>query len=137
MLAVSSIYGIDILQDNVEACRKRLFDLFESKYKNLYKESYKEDCLNSVKYLLDHNIICGDALTLQTIGKNPKPIIFSEWSPVNGNMMKRRDFSYGEMMDYAELGPLMESVLDAEGFLPEPVKDYPLVHFLRLSDDYK
>ena len=29
VLAVSSIYGIDILQDNVQQCRQRLFDVFD------------------------------------------------------------------------------------------------------------
>src|SRR5262245_14606222 len=29
VLAVSSIYGIDILPDNVRACRQRLFEIFD------------------------------------------------------------------------------------------------------------
>ena len=31
VLAVSSIYGIDILQDNVQECRHRLFGIFDAK----------------------------------------------------------------------------------------------------------
>lgn len=38
VLAVSSIYGIDILEDNVIECRDRLFNLFDEKYSRLYKD---------------------------------------------------------------------------------------------------
>src|SRR6185503_12455837 len=36
VLAVSSIYGIDILEDNVIECQKRLFEIFNQRYSNLY-----------------------------------------------------------------------------------------------------
>jgi len=35
VLAVSSIYGIDILPDNVCDCRRRLFEVFEATYTRL------------------------------------------------------------------------------------------------------
>jgi len=35
---VSSIYGIDILEDNAEECRKRLFAVFDEAYTRLFKE---------------------------------------------------------------------------------------------------
>lgn len=93
IVAVSSIYGIDILEDNVKACRKRLFDLFETGYKKLFKENIKNECLKSIDYILSCNIIWGDALTLKTEDKKKEHIVFSEWSPVNGSMIKRRDFT--------------------------------------------
>ena len=34
ILAVSSMYGVDILQDNVEACRKRLFSMWDKEYRS-------------------------------------------------------------------------------------------------------
>src|SRR5436190_23895633 len=33
LLAVSSIYGIDLLEDNVRECRKRLFGIVEARFK--------------------------------------------------------------------------------------------------------
>jgi len=39
--AVSSIYGIDILKDNVLECRKRLFDIFDHKYTDIFKDAAK------------------------------------------------------------------------------------------------
>jgi len=131
VLAVSSIYGIDILEDNVIECRKRLLSIFDWNYKSLFKE----DCRNAVKYILERNIIWGDALTLKTVGENPQSIVFSEWSPVNGGMIKRRDFAFHELVFFAGLRdrPLF-SDLGEEVFIPEPVKEYPLTHYLRLAN---
>lgn len=44
VLAVSSIYGIDILADNVLECRKRLFDIFDHKYTDIFKGAAKDEC---------------------------------------------------------------------------------------------
>ncbi len=130
-IAVTSIYGIEILEDNVLKCRKRLFDIFDIKYNSLFKE----DCLNAVKYILERNIIWGDALTLNTVGENPQPIVFSEWSPVNGSMIKRRDFAFHELLLYAGMRakPLFSDLGD-KVFIPEPIKEYPLINFLRVAD---
>jgi SAM-dependent methyltransferase len=70
VLAISSVYGIDILEDNVIECRKRLFGIFNEKYNNLYKEAVKEECKKAVQYILKRNIIWGDALTLNTVQTN-------------------------------------------------------------------
>jgi SAM-dependent methyltransferase len=32
VLAISSIYGVDILEDNIQECRDRLFNIFNQKY---------------------------------------------------------------------------------------------------------
>jgi hypothetical protein len=131
VLAVSSIYGIDILEDNVCECRRRLYGVVERHFQILFRDDY----LRSVKYILERNIIWGDALTLQTVGENPEPIIFSEWSAVNGSMIKRRDFTFHELLCYAgsKDRPLF-SDLGEQVFLPEPVKEYPLTHYLKLAD---
>ncbi|MBQ1576316.1 MAG: N-6 DNA methylase [Oscillospiraceae bacterium] len=67
VLAVSSVYGIDIQQDNVEECKLRLYDL--------YAERFGENWL--VALILEANIICGDTLT----GKRAdgSPIEFRAW----------------------------------------------------------
>ena len=135
ILAYSSVYGIDILQDNVEACRKRLFLVYEEKYRALYKKSVMQECLDSISFILAHNIICGDALTLKTSGNVEKPIIFSEWSFAFSNMIKRRDYSFQELLAHTdnELGAEISDTGE-KVFFPETIKEYPLVHFLRISD---
>jgi hypothetical protein len=135
ILAISSLYGIDILEDNAEACRERLFTLFNQQYTSLYKENALDECRKAVTYLLQKNIVHGDALTLKTVGENPKPILFAEWSPVNGNMLKRRDYTFEELITNASMKelPLFSDQGD-DVFIPKPVKEYPLVHFMRVAD---
>ncbi len=143
VLAVSSIYGIDILEDNVAECRERLFGIFDNFYTQRFKLGAKEDCRAAVRFILGRNIVWGDALTLQTVGEHPEAIVFSEWSPVNSNLLKRRDFAFHELLLEAdeEHFPLfavrerpLYSDLGKKAFIPSPVKDFPLVHFLRVAD---
>jgi hypothetical protein len=131
LLAVSSVYGIDILEDNVLQCRDRLFGLVERQFGSLFRDEF----LRTIRFVLERNIIRGDALSLQTVGQNPKPIVFSEWSLVNGSMVKRRDFAFHELLSYhgTREQPLF-SDLGEEVFFPEPVKEYPLTHYLKLAD---
>lgn len=131
LLGVSSLYGIDILEDNVVQCRQRLFGIVERQFKSLFRDEF----LRTIRFVLERNIIWGNALTLQTVGENPKPIVFSEWSLVNGSMVKRRDFAFHELLSYAgtKETPLF-SDLGEEIFFPEPVKEYPLIHYLKLAD---
>ena len=135
VIAVSSIYGIDILEDNVKLCKKRLFELFNSKYSRIYRNKTKEDFKRTIKFLLDKNIIWGDALTLTTVEEVPKPIVFSEWSPVNGSKIKRRDYTFESLLSHAEMTELpLFSDLGDKVFIPKPVKEFPAVHYLKLAD---
>ena len=137
VLAISSIYGVDILADNVAACQQRLAEIFNQQYTALYKAHCKAACVNAVQFILSRNILHGDALTLKTVGNEEspaKPIVFSEWSAVNGSQIKRRDFVYADLVDRASHREMpLFSDLDEEAYIPEPIKDYPLTHFLEVS----
>lgn len=131
LLAVSSVYGIDRLEDNVAKCRRRLFAIVEGHCRSLFNQ----DFLRTIRFVLERNIIHGDALSLQTVGDEPKPIVFSEWSLVNGSMVKRRDFEFHALLSFAGTkGEPLFSDLGEEAFFPEPVRDYPLTHYLKLAD---
>ena len=65
VLAVTSIYGVDILAANPQ-------------------------CREAVRYILQKNILCGDALTMEQ--SDGSPIVFAEWSFPTGNFIKRRDY---------------------------------------------
>jgi SAM-dependent methyltransferase len=137
VLAISSIYGIDILADNVAACQTRLFELFNTQYSALFKTQTQDQCRATVQFILSRNILHGDALTLKTVGdaqNAAKPIVFSEWSAVNGSLIKRRDFIYAHLVETSSHREMpLFSDLDEEAYIPEPIKDYPLTHFLELS----
>lgn len=143
VLAVSSIYGIDVLEDSILECRKRLFGIFDWAYSRLYEKTAKDACRNTIRYILDRNIIRGDALTLKTVGDNPQPIVFSEWSPFAGSKFKRRDFAFHELFPkgrekqmslFSAPDPLLTSDLGEDVFIPMPIKEYDLTHFLRIAD---
>lgn len=134
IMAISSIYGIDILQDNVDECKQRLFDIFDIEYSNIYKNSYKDDARNSVRFILNKNIICGDALTLAKIDSD-EFIAFSEFSFVNDNMIKRRDYELSNLLaQQPQKEDNLFSDMHEEIFLPTPIKEYPLIHFLKLKE---
>ena len=97
-IAISSIYGIDILEDNVKECQERLYKIFEVEYMKLFKKDCNEKVLQSIKYILEKNIIWGDTLTLKTVDEK-SPIIFAEWSAINGTMIKRRDYTLANLLE--------------------------------------
>jgi len=135
ILAVSSIYGIDILEDNVQQCRQRLFGVFDLEYLRLFSSKTKDQCRESVRFILECNIVHGDALTLKTVGEQPGYIVFSEWSPVNGSFLKRRDFSFHGLLEHESMKELpLFSDLGEDVFIPTPVKEYPLSHFLEIGE---
>ncbi|MDP2681349.1 MAG: SAM-dependent DNA methyltransferase [Deltaproteobacteria bacterium] len=144
IIAVSSIYGIDIREDNVLACRKRLLDIFNERYDRLCKKKVKDEVKKAIEYILERNIVWGDALTLKTVDEKPKPIVFSEWSLVKGSMIKRRDFAFHALLPNVQIKdmPLFSnerirdlpeaSDLGEDVFIPMPVKEFPVMHFLRI-----
>lgn len=134
ILALSSIYGVDILKDNVQTCRDRLLGIFTHFYLQNYKKEIKSECLKAAEHILSKNILWGDALSLKTPDNEAAPIVFSEWSAVNGSMIKRRDFTMANLLESQPLdGPNLFSDLGDKAFIPRPVADWPVVHFLRIG----
>lgn len=133
IIAIANIYGVEILEDNAQECRERLFQIFDETYTKLYKNNCKEECRRSVQFLLHRNILWGDALDF-TNPQTKEPIIFSEWSAVNGSMLKRRDFVFRFLVEKTH----QFSMFNDEGepaAIDEPIRDFPLVHFLKLGED--
>ena len=125
----TSIYGIDILEDNIISARERLFNQYFDLYNQKFKSNINQKLLDCIKYILKLNLVHADALSLKKV-KNDKFIIFSEWSLVN-DKIKRRDFEFKNLIDYApfEKGTLFSDLGD-EVIIPTPIKEYPLKHFL-------
>jgi hypothetical protein len=133
VLAVSSIYGVDILEDNSEECRERLFQIFDDRYTSQFKSACKNDCRRSVRFIFKRNILWGDALDF-TNPETKQPIVFSEWSAVNGSMLKRRDYMFKFLVEKTHQFSMFNDEGNAAA-IDEPVKDYPLIHFLKLGED--
>jgi len=137
LLAVSSIYGVELLQDNVEACIERLYNTFDDIYIKIYKNECNNDFRKSIRFVLGRNVLQGDALTLKKPNNNDY-IVFSEWSLVSGSKIKRRDFEYRTLADF-NLGKLplfaLHEISDTGEavFSPKPVNEFPLMHYLKLN----
>ena len=132
VIAVSSIYGVDLLPDNVADCRKRLFDIWDVEYTANCKKEVKTECREAVRFILNRNILCGDALTLKTEGN--KPIVFSEWSLVTGSLIKRRDFQLDELLEGHEEHKTLfmqdwEYDEEIKAYIPKPIKEFPLTDY--------
>ena len=78
----------------------------------------------------------GRHLNLKIPDKEAKPIIFSEWSAVNGSLIKRRDYTMANLLTSQPMEGLnLFSDLGDKAFIPTPVADFPLIHFLKLGSD--
>ncbi|MGE4497626.1 MAG: SAM-dependent DNA methyltransferase [Deferribacterales bacterium] len=136
VVAVTSLYGIDLLPDNIEECCERLFSIFDIEYTAVCKGTASDECREAVKYILKHNIICGDALTLKAL--DGSPITFSEWSLVSGSLMQRRDFYLNQMLEGHE-GNIEVFLNDWEydeetkTYIPKPIKEYPLTDYRKVQ----
>ena len=75
VVVIGSIYGIDILEDNAQSARDRLFDRFFKVYNKHYKKYLNDNLIKSIKFMLEKNIIHGDALTLKKVNSE-LPVTF-------------------------------------------------------------
>ncbi len=137
LVAVANVYGIDLLWDNVDECQKRLYAVFAREYVHMFKGLCDKELERSIRHVLRKNIQCGDALTMTTLDGHP--IIFSEWSLMELKV-KRRDFTFDELLEANRSGQIsifqaaMAYDQDAQGFIPNPLKEYPLIHYRRVFE---
>lgn len=132
ILIISSIYGIDILEDNVKDCQNILYNIVETEYKTIFNKEPETNYKETLQFILSKNIIYGDALTLKTT-KN-KDIIFSEWSLVDNNFIKRRDFSFCSIVNCSTEGMPLFSDKGEDVWLPRPIKEFPLTNYLEVKN---
>lgn len=135
LLTLGSLYGVDLLEDNVEKCRERLFDYWLNEYKNNVKKDFDNLAVKSAKFILSKNIICGNALSLKKVNSNcediDEPIIFSEWSyPLNDFRMQRKDYTLDELLKEDIIYSLLDENLKEGRFL----KQY-ICHYKRISEE--
>ena len=151
ILALTSLYGVDILPDNAEICRNRLFELWDNEYTSVCKSSANEQARQTAKFILSKNIVCGNALSLMCVDENQQdtaePIIFSEWTfPFNDFRIKRRDFRLDVLLKEntqeefydTQLSLFADDSMNYENWMidpvtneqvPRPVAEFPLVHY--------
>lgn len=141
LLAIGSMYGVDIQKDNTIICQERLYKIWEKEYKAVCKKDCNEQTRAAAKFILSRNIVCGNALSLRCVDDEgnevDRPIVFSEWTfPFNDAMMHRKDYTFDELVNADENFDSQQSFADlqksdGEGkFLHEYIS-----HYRRLGDN--
>lgn len=134
--AVMSLYGVELLPDNAAECRARLFALWDKEYTAAVKNRMEEPCRAAVRYILEKNILCGDALTM--LQGDGQPILFAEWSFLSGNMVKRRDFTLNELLkpqqSQVELSGKWQYDYETQSMIPAPIREYPPIDYRRVQE---
>ncbi len=86
LLALMSLYGIELLADNVAECRVNLLATLSG----AFGLDASDELYRAAGHVLDVNLVHGDALAMQTHGG--KPITFAEWGYLGRGKYQRRDF---------------------------------------------
>ncbi|MEL5899847.1 N-6 DNA methylase [Clostridium sporogenes] len=106
LLALTTLYGIELLEDNVQKCVSNIYQTFYDDYQAFVaeeKSTVKPKVLESAKLIISANIVQGNFLTkLTTAGES---IVFSEWRIVKTKRrvknikVERTEFSLEEIMN--------------------------------------
>lgn len=133
-ISISSIYGIDILNDNVLDCRNKIYENSFNIYKKYFDTDIDLKFLNSLKHVIKKNIIHGDALDLTLVDSNKSPIIFTEWSFIDDTHVKRREFKFNDLIAYQHPQENdLFSDLGEHAFIPPVIKEYKPIFYKNLD----
>lgn len=156
ILAATSIYGVDILQDNVESCRERMFKLWNEAYSANCKKEASDAARDAARFIFEKNIVCGNALSMMCVDKQgqdtAQPITFTEWSFVSGAMLKRREFRLDVLLKENDDPDMYDTQVSLFGdtadsmenwmidpvtgeTIPKPTREYPPIHYRRLREN--
>jgi hypothetical protein len=135
VIAITSIYGVELLEDNTIECRNRLFNIWNQMYSSVCGTFTNTECREAVKFILKKNILNGDALSLKQT--NGEPIVFAEWSSLNGNLLKRRDFRLDDILEghQEQISIFMsdwEYDEEIKAMIPRPINEFPPIHYKKV-----
>lgn len=97
LIALSTLYGIEIMEDNVEMLVMNMILTFEEMYSQILFADFsnskpEKKILKSAQTIIKANIAQGDTLKGSTA--DGKPIIFSEWKIIKGRPKKVKRLEY-------------------------------------------
>ena len=121
LLALMSIYGVEILPDNVAECRANLFDVFVGHL----RLDGGDELASAAAAVLRTNIVHGDALSMETCTMQPRPITIAEWAYLGKGRFQRRDFrldTLTQSASFAEEDTLFADLGKHE--ISTPTRDY-------------
>ncbi|HJF09852.1 MAG TPA: N-6 DNA methylase [Lactobacillus crispatus] len=101
LLALSTLYGIELLEDNVEMLVMNMITTFNLEYSHIittdFRAKVNRHVLDSAKVIIQANMVQGN--TLEKVSADGSPIIFSEWKPEAGNNVQRTEYTFEAIID--------------------------------------
>lgn len=98
LLALSTLYGIELMEDNVEMLVINMVNTFRDVYFKTFKpEDQSNKVLKSANVIIAANMAQGD--TLKRITSSGDPIIFSEWKPIGKNKVQRTEYTFDAIVE--------------------------------------
>ena len=121
LLALMSIYGVELLPDNIVECRRNLLEIFAI-YLGLNET---DDVYRAASFVLTQNLVHGDALTM--LDSDKQPITFAEWGYLGKGKFQRRDFRF-DTLTHASAFSAEDSLFAHLGKheIFVPIKNYPV-----------
>ena len=130
LIALASLYGIDILPDNVAESRTRLIDTLKTEYARVTKEALSLDYCTLIQEIVAQNIICGDFLTAKT--GTGKTIVVTEWDFTEEEQFSRREFRLDELLMAEKqtlFSQLWQDEPDNQVQTPKPIQVFPQISY--------
>ena len=113
LFSLMCIYGIELLEDNIEECRSNLLEVFNSFLGLQEGDTWSR----AAKTVLVANILQGDALTLTR--SDGSHIQFPEWGYLGKGKFQRRDFRFDSLTQRGGIeGTLFELLEEHDLFVP-------------------
>jgi SAM-dependent methyltransferase len=125
VIALASVYGIDIDPLNISEAKERLLGVFSEKYKQLAKQELPDSLLATVAHVMNQNILLGDLVN------SPQMIEVVEYSELPNLRIKQRVFRFSELI-YPE-DEVFEDNDMLFGHVPIALRDLPLMQFSELG----
>ena len=120
-LACTTLYGVDIMADNVERCRERLYETWEAPFGATHRtvaasatgvvtgaprSDFHDRVSAAVKKVFEKNILLGNALSMKRVDEKQndldEPIVFTEWKFALGDKLKREEYRFDVLLEGGE-----------------------------------
>jgi hypothetical protein len=157
LFTLTTLYGIELLEDNAQMCVMNLFEVYKDFYEEAVKKHNKSQSkmtLNNAKFIISKNIVQGNFLTRKL--SSGEPIVFSEWEITKQTekqiRVQRTEYSLDEIFagNDKEAGTAFESAIEFEQIdlfsdfdlepepgNEEPAQKYKEVYITEVYDEVK
>ena len=125
LIALSSIYGVDIDSRNIAESKERLFDEFANWYLKNTKLNLTPDFENCVRLILNLNVIQGDLMQLD------ENLLVMEFTELPFHKIQRRLYRFQDLI--FPVDEVFEENDMLFGHVPTPIEIFPAIPFRDLS----